>query len=128
MSFELMLGIGVAVGLLGAVGVGMYFRHSMNNVPNPVETTGEVMEVEIREVPNINPIDKLFGNNEDNGWKIYYHPVVRFRVEGAKMVRFRNRKGFKDSAAYQQGDQVKVIFNKENPLVARVVEDKPVKN
>jgi len=126
MSFELMLGIGVALGLIAAVGVGIYFRYNMNNVPNPVETTGEVMDIETREVPNINPIDKLFGSSEDNGWHVYYHPIIRFRVEGAKMVRFRNRKGFKDIDAYKKGDQVKVVFNKDNPLVARLLEDKPV--
>lgn len=123
MSFEWMLVIGVVVGLLAAVGVGLYFRYDMNNISNPLEVEGEVMEVETREVPNINPIDKLFGSSDDDGWKVYYHPVVRFRVEGTKMVRFRNRKGFKGVATYQKGDKVKVVYNTNNPLQAKVLEE-----
>ena len=120
-SFEAMLGM-VAVGILAAIGVGLYFRHNMNHVPNAVESTGEVMEIETREVPGTNPLGQLMGGEDKKG-DIYYHPIIRFRVDGQKLVRFRNRKGYKDIDAYKVGDQVKVVYNKNNPLVARLVED-----
>ena len=113
----------IVIGILAAVGVGFYFRHNMNHVPNPVETTGEVMEVESIEVPNINPINRLFGSNEEAESNMFYHPVIRFRVEGQKMVRFRNRKGFKRIDEYKKGDQVKVLYSANNPLIARLLED-----
>lgn len=121
-SFEIVLAIFIGIGVLGAIGFGLYQKYNMNYVPNPVETTGEIMEIETREIQDTNPINRLFGGGDSDG-NVYYHPVIRFRVEGQKMVRFRNRKGFKDATTYKKGDQVKVVFNKNNPLIAKLLED-----
>ncbi|MBX2840759.1 MAG: DUF3592 domain-containing protein [Flammeovirgaceae bacterium] len=95
-----------------------YYIKTGNNVKisNPVKTTGEIVGIEKLERQKIS---NLFVGS--SGGKEMIYPMVKFRVEGAKMVKFRSQKGFEDGECpYKDGEKVNVVYESTNPLQAKI--------
>ena len=108
----------VALAALAFLIVYLWKRRAYH-IPNPVEAEGEVVDIETLTMPGINPINLLRGNTERSA---RHYPVVRFQLDEERRVRFRNRKGYKYRDQYPIGEEVTVIFSKENPLLAMIKE------
>lgn len=109
--------LALVIFILGAIGIWWYFKIGMYKIDNPVETEGEIVEIMPIEVANVG-IATLFSDKEIT----LFHPIVRFRIDGAKLVRFRNRKGYQTTDNLQVGNKVKIAYSKNNPLVAKILD------
>ncbi len=118
MSIEYVILI-VALIAIAVLIVYFLWKRSLH-IPNAVETEGEIVDIEEFIRPGINPLNTLRGKYES---EVKFHPVVRFKLDKEKRVRFRNRKGYSDRGQYQVGDQVKVLYSENNPLIAKIKED-----
>ena len=66
--------------------------------------------------PNVKSL-VIPGEGSDNE---KYFPIIRFRVQGAQMVRFRAQTGFYKPLPFKKGDIVNIEYDSENPLVAKL--------
>ncbi|WP_020526165.1 DUF3592 domain-containing protein [Flexithrix dorotheae] len=101
-----------------AIAAYFYYINTGNNVKisNPVKTTGEIVGVEKLERQKIS---NLFVGS--SGGREMVYPMVKFRVEGAKMVRFRSQKGYEEGhCPYKDGETVNVVYDANNPLLAKI--------
>lgn len=110
----------IIVSLMASVVLGWFiYRQKSYQVPNPIEASGEVVEIEIITLPGINPLNLIRGKQNNS---VKYHPVVKFKLDQEKRVRFRNRKGYASQDKYKKGDTVQVLYSQDNPLVAKIKE------
>ena len=109
----------VAVIVIGAVLIWFFYFKNKQTITNAVEVEGEIMGYEEILQPNL---QSLFSSKKEVSTNKSY-PIVRFRVQGAKMVRFRSQKGFLEPLPFKKGDKVTIQYEAANPLVARIKED-----
>lgn len=113
--------IGIVVTIFIALAVYLYWDHnkSSQKIKQGVETKGKVIDVVSISKHSSGLIQKLSENSED-GAQLYY-PVVRFVLEGAKGVKFRDKKGFEEKdIPFAIGQEINIIYDKTNPLVAEI--------
>ncbi len=106
----------IAVVVIAAVLVWFFYFKNKQTIHKAVEAEGEVMGYEEIAQPSL---QSLFSSKKEVATNKSY-PIIRFRVQGAKMVRFRSQKGFKAPLPYKKGDKVLIEYEAENPLVARI--------
>jgi hypothetical protein len=109
--------VSFAILVLGGAGIWWYFTVKMYQIDNPVETEGEIVEIMPIETSTVG-LNSLFSGKD----KVLFHPIVRFRIDSVKLVRFRNRKGFKSADNLLVGKTVKIAYSKHNPLVAKILD------
>ena len=116
---ELSTYILIGLGVIALLGLLLYFVSSQSQkIPKPwVETEGEVLEIRPIRQMGINPINMIGG---DFSPSIRYHPVVRFKIDTVKGVKFRNVKGYSDENRYTVGQKVRVIYSENEPLKAKI--------
>ncbi len=106
----------VAIVIIAAVLIWHFYYKNLQTINNIVETEGEVMDFEEISQPDLKSI---FAFKKNIAVQKAY-PIVKFRVQGAKMVKFRAQKGFKFPLPYTKGDKIKVEYEANNPLIARI--------
>ncbi len=116
-SNTILYAVSFAILILGGIGIWWYFTVKRYQIDNPVETEGEIVEIMPIEKLNVG-FNALFSGKD----KVLFHPIVRFRIDSVKLVRFRNRKGFKSADNLEVGQKVKIAYSKHNPLVAKILE------
>ncbi|UZR92790.1 DUF3592 domain-containing protein [Chondrinema litorale] len=103
--------------VLLAVAVYLYLvSKNKQKIQNAVETTGEIMGFEEINQPSVKSL-VIPGENSENE---KFYPIIRFRVQGAQMVRFRAQTGYNKPLPFKEGDTVNIEYEAENPLIARI--------
>lgn len=113
--------IGIVVFIFIALGAWLFWDHHKNaqKIHDAVETKGKVVDFVQIEKKSVGLVHKLADDSDQD--KLLYYPVVRFILEGAKGVKFRDKKAYpKDEVPYAIGQEVTIIYEKNNPLVAKI--------
>ncbi len=110
----------IVVLIFAALGGWLFWDHSRNSqkIKSPVETEGKVIEFASHTKVKSGAIQTITTDDDDN---VLFYPVVRFVLEGAKGVKFRDKKGYKeDDLPFAIGQTVRVVYDKKNPLLAEI--------
>ncbi len=113
----------VLVGLFALLGLWLFWDHAKKQrkfeVRHPARAEGTVVEW----VEHSRETGGLLSGAFHKGEALLF-PVVRFTLDGAKGVRFRDKKGFpKESLPFEIGQSVSVVYDRDNPLLAEIVYD-----
>ncbi len=111
----------IVVGAFIALAAYLYWDHSKDSqkIKDAAETKGKVIEL-VEIVKHSSGLIQSLAETSEESKKKYY-PVVRFILQGAKGVKFRDKKGFEsEDIPIAIGQEVTVIYDKNNPLIAEI--------